>query len=100
LAAQRDQRLQTAATRTEEIAMIKIRKGLLGAATIAALLGSLSAASANYQPSAEQRSACMGDTLRLCASEIPNTTRIINCLQRQKAQVSPRCRAFFDKAGM
>lgn len=42
---------------------------------------------------AAQRSACMGDALKLCASEIPNTTRVIACLERNKEQVSPKCRA-------
>ena len=57
-------------------------------------------ASADYTPTAEQRTACMGDALKLCASDIPNTSRIITCLARQKARVSPRCRVFFDRAGL
>jgi hypothetical protein len=77
---------------------IMIRATLVGLATAAALAATLSTAFAEV--TAEQRSACSGDAIRLCASDIPNTTRIISCLARQKAQVSPRCRVFFDRAGL
>ena len=80
--------------------MTTIRSGLVIAATVAGLIGSVSSAYAEYQPTAAQRSACMGDTLRLCSSEIPNTGRIISCLARQKSKVSAGCRVFFDRAGM
>jgi hypothetical protein len=75
-----------------------IRATFVGLATAAALAGTLSTAFA--QATAEQRSACAGDAIRLCASDIPNTSKIISCLARQKAQVSPRCRVFFDRAGL
>ena len=42
----------------------------------------------------EQRSACMGDVMRFCSSEIPNMSRIVACLERNKSQVSAKCRAF------
>ena len=80
--------------------MTTIRSGLVIAATVAGLIGSVSSAFAEYQPSSAQRSACMGDTLRLCSSEIPNTNRIINCLARQKSKVSAACRVYFDRAGL
>jgi hypothetical protein len=79
--------------------MTRVRSAILTTVTAAALIGSLSTASA-YQPTAAERSACMSDVIKLCASDIPNTDRIINCLARQKAQVSPRCRVFFDRAGL
>jgi hypothetical protein len=77
---------------------IMIRATLFALATAAVLAGTLSTASA--EATAEQRSACAGDAIRLCASDIPNTTAIIGCLARQKAKVSPRCRVFFDRAGL
>ena len=80
--------------------MTTIRSGLVIATTAAIIIGSVSSALADYQPTAAQRSACMGDTLRLCSSEIPNTGRIINCLARQKSKVSAGCRVFFDRAGI
>lgn len=79
--------------------MIKTESWLVVVA-LSTWIGFSSTPSLAQQPTAEQRSACTGDTLKLCASEIPNTTRIIKCLARQKSQVSPRCRAFFDRAGL
>ena len=78
--------------------MIKIHTACLAGALIA--LGAFPAGSAGYEPTAQQRSDCMSDTMRLCWSEIPNTSRIIQCLSRQKAKVSPRCRVHFDRAGL
>jgi len=77
--------------------MRNVRQLLLGAAIVAAL-GSLPIPSlADYQPTAEQRAACTGDAFRLCSSDIPNMSRIIACMQAKKSQLSPRCRAQFDK---
>lgn len=45
---------------------------------------------------AEQRQACMGDAMRLCAAYIPNRAQIRNCMAAQHDQLSPKCRAVFD----
>jgi hypothetical protein len=45
---------------------------------------------------AEARAACTPDAFRLCAAQIPNVDAIIACLKREKAQLSPDCRAVFD----
>jgi len=79
--------------------MRKIRTAWFAGALVAGLLGALPVASANYQPTAQQRSDCMSDTMRLCWSEVPNTSRIIQCLSRQKSKVSAQCRVHFDRAG-
>jgi hypothetical protein len=81
-----------------ETVMTKVRTAFAGA-LVAGLLGALPIASANYEPTAQQRSDCMGDTMRLCWSEVPNTSRIIACLSRQKSKVSQACRVHFDRAG-
>src|SRR5262249_20390466 len=44
---------------------------------------------------AEQQQACMPDAFRLCSSEIPDIDRIKACMVRNRAQLSPQCRAFF-----
>ena len=44
----------------------------------------------------EQRIACTPDVFRLCKSEIPNVTRIVACMQREEANLSPACRAVFQ----
>ena len=46
---------------------------------------------------AEQRSACTPDAFRLCSSEIPNIDGITACMRKQKASLSPACKAVFDK---
>jgi hypothetical protein len=78
--------------------MSKIRTAWFAGAVLASLLGALPA-SAQYEPTAQQRSDCMSDAMRLCWSDIPNTSRIIACLSRQKSKVAPRCRVHFDRAG-
>lgn len=40
---------------------------------------------------------CSGDAMRLCSSEIPDIPRITACMVRQKAHVSPGCRAVMDR---
>jgi hypothetical protein len=46
-----------------------------------------------YTP--EQEQACSGDALRVCGADIPDVDRITACMIRNKAQLSPGCRAFF-----
>ena len=78
--------------------MTKIRKGLLGAIIVGSLFSLFSTASfAGFKPTAEERSDCMGDALSLCSFAIPNTDRIVTCLASKKSQLSPSCRAHFDK---
>jgi hypothetical protein len=72
---------------------------------IAATLGlglvlTVSASSAwAAQGTPEQRRACTPDVYRLCAGEIPNVRAITACLQRQKGNLSPACRAAMDQNG-
>ena len=60
---------------------------------------SLSALSASsslaYTDEAKQM--CTGDAFRLCSSEIPNIAKITACMRKQKANLSPGCRAVMDK---
>ena len=44
---------------------------------------------------ADEQQACTGDAFRLCSSDIPDVDRITACMIRNKAQLSPGCRAFF-----
>ena len=54
-------------------------------------------ATANAQGTSEQASACMGDAFRLCSAYIPSAARIEACLENNKRQLSPACRAQFDE---
>jgi hypothetical protein len=75
----------------KETVMTKIRNAAFGAAVLASLLASPSAAFA--QGTAKQRSACMGDALRYCSSEIPNIPRITSCMKANFSKLSPSCKA-------
>ena len=44
---------------------------------------------------AEQQAACEDDASRLCPDEIPDEARVASCMERQKAKLSPGCRAMF-----
>ena len=59
----------------------------------------VAASSASALGSPEQRQACTPDVYRLCAGEIPNVKAIIACLQRQKGNLSPACRAAMEQNG-
>ncbi|WP_347337228.1 hypothetical protein [Bradyrhizobium centrolobii] len=48
-----------------------------------------------FSPEAQQM--CSGDAMRLCSSEIPDISRITACMVRNKAHVSPGCRAVMDR---
>ena len=71
---------------------------LAAALGLALMLASAGSASA-FQGTPEQRRACTPDVYRLCAGEIPNVRAITACLQRQKANLSPGCRAAMDQNG-
>jgi hypothetical protein len=45
----------------------------------------------------EQQRMCTPDVFRLCSSEIPDRERIIACMRRQRASLSPECRSVFGK---
>ena len=55
------------------------------------------AAGQSYTP--EQQQACSGDAFRVCSSDIPDVDRVTACMVRNRAQLSPGCRAFFRPSG-
>jgi hypothetical protein len=82
----------------KENAMIRIPTGLFGLiGLLLTVLPTAAPASVN-KPTAEERGACMGDALSLCIAAIPNKARIASCLASKMSQLSPRCRAQFDRA--
>lgn len=62
-----------------------------------ALSMSTLATSGSFAYSARAREMCMGDAYRLCSSEIPNISRIIACMRRNKANLSSGCRSVMDQ---
>jgi hypothetical protein len=78
--------------------MITTRYRRIGAAgLLLSVLPTAVFASVN-KPTAEERGACMGDAMTLCIAAIPNKARIASCLASKMSQLSPRCRAQFEKA--
>ena len=63
-----------------------------------ALLGASSASAQEYRGTSDQQSACMSDVFRLCSGEIPDVTRIVACLKRERPRLSDGCRAVFGGA--
>jgi hypothetical protein len=59
----------------------------------------LSAAALSVTPgfSSEAQQMCTGDAMRLCGHEVPNVQRITACMVKQRANLSPGCRAVMDR---
>jgi hypothetical protein len=66
---------------------------LLAAMMIAAIMMAAIVPAQAYTP--EQQQACTDDAFRVCGSEIPDVDRVTACMVRNKAQLSPPCRAQF-----
>jgi hypothetical protein len=47
--------------------------------------------------SSEAQQMCTGDAMRLCGHEVPNVQRITACMARNRAHVSPGCRAVMER---
>ncbi len=62
------------------------------------LLLALAASPAAAQGTSQERSDCMGDALRFCASDIPIVEAIESCLEENLARLSPACRREFAPA--
>lgn len=94
--------LNSDATRGQEAVLGVVAESRAVKASMAAsfcalvlVLASSSTASA-LEATAEQRAACTPDVFRLCSSDIPNVSRIVACLQREKPKLSSACRAVFN----
>jgi hypothetical protein len=51
----------------------------------------------NLAFSSEAQQMCTGDAMRLCGHEVPNVQRITACMVKQRASLSPGCRAVMDR---
>jgi hypothetical protein len=80
--------------------MTSIRTIVFAAIVAAASVGALTTvANAQFEPTADDRAACDKDAFKLCTSAMPSKDAVMQCLRGKKAQLSPRCRAQFDKRG-
>ncbi|MEA2920725.1 MAG: hypothetical protein QOF07_688 [Bradyrhizobium sp.] len=73
---------------------VRIRNFQFGMMLATALLVSLWPAAGRAYTD-DQQQACMGDAFRVCGAEIPDIERVRLCMSRNKAQLSPGCRAQF-----
>ena len=62
-----------------------------GAAIAVVLFVAAHVTPAAAQGTQAQRDACMGDAFRLCATSIPDVTRIEACLKANRRSLSPDC---------
>jgi hypothetical protein len=72
-------------------------RGVLLAATVAAAGLTLWPATSRAFTEEDQRRLCTPDAFRLCSAEIPDRERVIACMRRQRANLSPECRSVFGK---
>ena len=68
-------------------------------ALLFAIACAATALSARPTLASEAQQMCTGDAMRLCGHEVPNVQRITACMVRNRAQVSPGCRAVMDREG-
>jgi hypothetical protein len=71
--------------------------GRTGRITLVAAF-SLTAVASAQAVTAEQRSACTPDAIRLCSSEIPDVAKVTACMKANQANLGARCRAAFQGA--
>ena len=66
-----------------------------------ALLIAIAATALSVTPgpafSSDAQQMCTGDAMRLCGHEVPNVQRITACMVKQRANLSPGCRAVMDR---
>ncbi len=75
--------------------MSAVRNRVIAAVSLA-VLALPSTALAEFKPSAELRSACMGDAMKLCSASLFSMDSLHACLQAKKSQASPKCQAQYD----
>jgi len=67
-------------------------------AVLIAMAITLPSSASLAQGTRAQRMACSGDVWRLCSSAIPSVDRIVACLKRERARLSPGCQSVFNDA--
>jgi hypothetical protein len=74
------------------------KSNCLSIAVPATLLCAKSAFAQDNRGTPEQRAACAPDAFRLCASSIPDPTRVEHCLRQNKSDLSDACRSVFEQS--
>jgi hypothetical protein len=62
---------------------------------LSTLVGAFSSANAQYRGTPEMQQACTPDVMRLCNNDVPDVDKIVACMKRNRANLSPACGAVF-----
>ena len=62
------------------------------------MLWAAAAHAQDYRGTADQRAACTPDAFRLCASYIPDASKVEMCLRNRQSDLSPGCRSVFGSS--
>jgi Cysteine rich repeat len=62
---------------------------------ISIMAGPISSANAQYRGTPEMQQACTPDVMRLCSADVPDVEKIVACMKRNRANLSPACGAVF-----
>ena len=54
-----------------------------------------SSANAQYRGTPEMQQACTPDVMRLCNADVPDVDKIVACMKRNRANLSPACGTVF-----
>jgi hypothetical protein len=52
-----------------------------------------------FQGTPQEQAACRPDSQRFCRDDIPDTFRVLACLQKNRAQISTPCRRVLESHG-
>jgi hypothetical protein len=74
------------------------KSNCLSIAVAASFLCATSVFAQDNRGTPEQRAACAPDAFRLCASYIPDPTRVEHCLRQNKSDLSDACRSVFEQS--
>jgi hypothetical protein len=74
------------------------KSNVLHFALFAALFCATAAFARDNLGTPEQRAACAPDAFKICASYIPDPSRVEQCLRRNKSDLSEACRSVFDQS--
>jgi hypothetical protein len=77
----------------------RISRAALFAGALLSIAGAVPAMSAEYRGTQDQQQACTPDVMRLCADSIPDVSRIVACLRRNRSSLSAPCGAVFGAGG-
>jgi hypothetical protein len=62
---------------------------------ISIIYGWYSSANAQYRGTPDMQQACTPDMMRLCSADVPDVEKIVACMKKNRANLSPACGTVF-----